>query len=113
MTRTRWIAVSLAALLAISQLLSAPVNGQAGSPLTTVADVPMPGAAVRFDYQSLDTSTGRLYLSHMNANQLVVFDVKKRIVVGILTVPRGFTAYGLCRSWAASTLRPLQSTKSL
>jgi len=65
-------------------LLAAPVRGQVGSPLTKVADVPMPGPAVRFDYQSLDTTSGRLYISHMNANQLVVFDVKKRAVVANL-----------------------------
>ena len=53
-------------------------------PLKQVADVPLPGAAVRFDYQSLDTSQGRLYIAHMNANQLVVFDTKKREVVANL-----------------------------
>src|SRR5205807_9926853 len=50
------------------------------SPLKRVADVQLPGAAVRFDYQSLDASQGRLYIAHMNANQLVVFDTKKREV---------------------------------
>src|SRR5258708_40305706 len=50
-------------------------------PLKKVADVPMPGLAVRFDYQSLDPSQGRLYIAHMNADQLVVFDTKKREVV--------------------------------
>ena len=54
------------------------------SPLKKVADIPLPGAAVRFDYQSLDTSQGRLYIAHMNANQLVVFDVKKRAVIANL-----------------------------
>jgi hypothetical protein len=44
----------------------------------------MPGPAVRFDYQSLDASQGRLYIAHMNANQLVVFDTKKREVVANL-----------------------------
>jgi len=57
--------------------------GQA-PPLKKVADVPLPGSAVRFDYQSLDTSQGRLYIAHMNANQLVVFDTKKRLVVANL-----------------------------
>ncbi len=52
--------------------------------LVTVADVPLPGAAVRFDYQSLDASEGRLYIAHMNADQLVVFDTKKREVIGNL-----------------------------
>src|SRR2546429_4071583 len=54
------------------------------SPLKRVADVPLPGAAVRFDYQSLGASQGRLYIAHMNANQLVVFDTKKREVIANL-----------------------------
>ena len=53
-------------------------------PLKKVADIPMPGPAVRFDYQSLDSSQGRLYIAHMNADQLVVFDTKKREVVANL-----------------------------
>ncbi len=39
---------------------------------------------MRFDYQSLDVSHGRLYIAHMNADQLVVFDTKKREVVANL-----------------------------
>jgi DNA-binding beta-propeller fold protein YncE len=54
------------------------------SPLAKVADVPLPGPAVRFDYQSIDSSQGRLYISHMNAGQLVVFDVKARTVAANL-----------------------------
>src|SRR6266852_2792371 len=54
------------------------------APLKKLADVPLPGPAVRFDYQSLDTSQGRLYIAHMNADQLVVFDTKKREVVANL-----------------------------
>jgi YVTN family beta-propeller protein len=67
------------------------------APLKKVADIPLPGSPVRFDYQSLDASQGRLYIAHMNANQLVVFDTKKRAVVanldgfpsvhGVLAVP--------------------------
>ena len=34
-------------------------------PLKQVADIRMPGPAVRFDYQSLDISSGRLYIAHM------------------------------------------------
>ena len=52
--------------------------------LKLVADVPMPGPAVRFDYQSLDVEHGRLYIAHMNADQLVVFDTQKRQVVANL-----------------------------
>ncbi|GAA3767130.1 hypothetical protein GCM10022270_29380 [Terriglobus aquaticus] len=52
--------------------------------MTTVADIPMPGAAVRFDYQTFDPSSGRLYIAHMNADQLVVFDTLKRQVLANL-----------------------------
>jgi DNA-binding beta-propeller fold protein YncE len=52
--------------------------------LITVADIPMPGPAVRFDYQTFDPSSGRLYIAHMNADRLVVFDTSKRRVVANL-----------------------------
>jgi DNA-binding beta-propeller fold protein YncE len=52
--------------------------------LITVADIPMPGPAVRFDYQTFDPSSGWLYIAHMNADQLVVFDTSKRRVVANL-----------------------------
>jgi DNA-binding beta-propeller fold protein YncE len=52
--------------------------------LQLVEDVPMPGPAVRFDYQSMDPEHGRLYIAHMNADQLVVFDTQKRQVVANL-----------------------------
>lgn len=57
--------------------------------LKQVADVPMPGPAVRFDYQSLDAEHNRLYIAHMNANQLVVFDTQNRQVVANLDGFRG------------------------
>jgi len=64
-------------------LLAGPqAAGSGNPPLRTVADIPMPGPAVRFDYQSLDQDQGRLYISHMNADQLVVFDTTTRHVVG-------------------------------
>jgi DNA-binding beta-propeller fold protein YncE len=52
--------------------------------LQLVAEVAMPGRAVRFDYQSLDPASGRLYIAHMNADQLVVFDTRSRQVVANL-----------------------------
>jgi DNA-binding beta-propeller fold protein YncE len=75
------------ALLAI-----APSAAQNSSPsadarkpvLRTIKDVPMPGPAVRFDYQSLDPASGRLYIAHMNADQLVVFDTVSQKVVSNL-----------------------------
>ena len=58
--------------------------GGSDSPLRLVADVPMPGPAVRFDYQSFDPTSDRLYIAHMNADQLVVFDTASRRVVANL-----------------------------
>src|SRR5579864_806388 len=52
--------------------------------LRTVAEIPLPGPAVRFDYQSFDETSGRLYIAHMNADQLMVFDTEKRSVVANL-----------------------------
>ena len=74
-------------------------------PLKKVADIPLPGPAVRFDYQSFDPTHGRLYIAHMNANQLVVFDVRKREVVANLD---GFpSVHGV---WAVPELNRLYAS---
>ena len=72
------------AALAVFLLCTSTAAQKPSPPLKKVADVPLPGPAVRFDYQSFDRTHGRLYIAHMNANQLVVFDVKKRQVVANL-----------------------------
>lgn len=59
-------------------------NEQGGAVLKEVAEIRLPGPAVRFDYQSLDQKNGRLYIAHMNADQLVVFDTEKRQVIANL-----------------------------
>jgi len=59
-------------------------SNQGNGVLTKVTDIPMPGPAVRFDYQSLDTTNSRLYIAHMNADHLVVFDTQKRQVLANL-----------------------------
>jgi YVTN family beta-propeller protein len=75
----------LAGILAFVPIVGVAVPQRADQPaLKVVADIPLPGAAVRFDYQSFDPSQGRLYIAHMNANQLVVFDTKKREVIAKL-----------------------------
>ena len=57
--------------------------------LTLVAAIPLPGPANRFDYQSFDPASGRLYLNHMDAGRLVVFDALRDSVVGQVTgLPR-------------------------
>ena len=81
--RTHVFAFALLASL-LSPVTLAGSNLSANSLLKKVADIPLPGPAGRFDYQSLDPSQGRLYIAHMNANQLVVFDTRKRLVIANL-----------------------------
>lgn len=83
--------------LATLLLLEGSDAVKAQSFLKTVADVPLPGGTTRFDYQSLDPKTGRLYLSHMGDGNVVVFDTKTNkvlanipgfpTVTGVLVVP--------------------------
>ena len=57
--------------------------------LRQVADIPLPGPANRFDYQSVDPAARRLYISHMNAGRLVVFDLDgARVVREVEGLPR-------------------------
>jgi DNA-binding beta-propeller fold protein YncE len=65
-------------------------------PLQTVARVPLPGPSVRFDYTSIDPTTNRLYIAHMDASQLLVLNLHTRRVIktipaagvhGVLAVP--------------------------
>ncbi len=55
---------------------------QQALPLKIVADVPLTGNATRFDYQSLDLQSGRLYIAHLADDMLTVFDIKTQKVVG-------------------------------
>ena len=55
----RQIGLPTLTVLALLSYAYAQTTGNHGkSPLRTVADVPLPGAAVRFDYQSLDGQRG-------------------------------------------------------
>lgn len=56
-------------------------------PLKLVANVPLPGPSNRFDYTSLDHTAGRLYIAHMNADQLLFFDIRERRVVKTIAAP--------------------------
>ncbi len=86
-------ALRLAAALGIGAgvaALPAPVPRSAPV-LTTVADVPLPGPAVRFDYQSLDTTSDRLYIAHMAAGQIIVVDIRARKVLATIAGMPGVT----------------------
>jgi YVTN family beta-propeller protein len=51
-------------------------------PLRTLTDVPLSGGATRFDYQSFDPGSARLYIAHLGDSVMTVFDANKDTVVG-------------------------------
>jgi len=72
-------------------------------PLRVLADVPLTGGTTRFDYQSFDSSSGRLYIAHLGSDLMKVFDVNKQTIVadvkdlkrvhGVLAVPELHRVY--------------------
>ena len=60
----RYLSIGAVLILALGVtrlLLAGPdAAGSGNAPLRIVVDIPMPGPAVRFDYQSLDQDQGRL-----------------------------------------------------
>ena len=80
-----------------------PAQPAPKSGLTLVATIPLAGPANRFDYQSFDAASGRLYLNHMNAGTLIVFNADSGKVIaevpdlrratGVLAVPSHHAVY--------------------
>lgn len=62
-------------------------------PLHVVADVPLPGDASRFDYESLDMNAHRLFIAHLGAGQIIVFDIQAQRVVA--TIPSIAEVHGV------------------
>jgi DNA-binding beta-propeller fold protein YncE len=57
--------------------------------LRRVREIPLPGPANRFDYQSIDAASGRIYMNHMDAGRTVVFDANDgKVIAEIADVPR-------------------------
>ena len=98
-----WVSVVLLLALATSM----PVRSQTGTvdrlPLTTVAEVPLPGNATRWDYASLDAKRHHLFLAHLGDSAVAVFDTVQRKVIatipdishvhGVLYVPQRDRVY--------------------
>jgi len=54
-----------------------------------VHEIPLPGPPNRFDYQSVDPASGRIYMNHMNAGTMLVFDADSGKVIREVTgLPR-------------------------
>jgi DNA-binding beta-propeller fold protein YncE len=73
-------------LTAISSLFADPASF-----LHPEEDVPLTGGVSRFDYQSLDTQSGFLYLAHTGAGQIVVFNTHLGKVAATLSGFPGVT----------------------
>jgi len=66
-----------------------PAQAAPKAGLTLVATIPLPGPANRFDYQSFDPASGRLYINHMNAGRLVVFNAdSSKVIAEVPDLPR-------------------------
>lgn len=72
-------------------------------PLRLVKEIALPGDSSRFDYASLDTDRGLLFIAHLGASQVIEVDVRADRVVrtinglpgvhGVLVVPSRHTVY--------------------
>jgi DNA-binding beta-propeller fold protein YncE len=92
MTPARWTAPAMP-----------PSPGALRGALLSVTDLPLPGPANRFDYQTIDATSRRLYISHMNAGEVIVFDLDSSRAIatvpgtpratGILAVPARHVVY--------------------
>ena len=91
MRKRRSVRAAALVLVLVAAAAAAAVTTRNGAdstlPLTLVENVPLPGPGNRFDYTSLDPTTGRLYIAHMDADQLLVFDIHKRRVMKTIAAP--------------------------
>src|SRR5947208_15553514 len=82
----------LAALKLLLAAAAAGATSAASLPLVLVADTPLPGRAVRFDYQALDAANKHLIIAHMNDDSVVVVNSRDGALVKVLpgiSTPRG------------------------
>jgi len=72
----------LCAALLLAGCSSSGAAPASSLPLKQVQDLPLPGGATRLDYQSLDPTTGRLYIAHLGDGTVQAVDLTKTAVVG-------------------------------
>ena len=94
--------------LALSAMLDAcAMAAQRTLPLRVLEDVPLPGATSRFDYESLDPRSGLLFIAHLGAGAVIVFDTRRRRVIkaidGIASVHGVLAVPELGRVYASAT----------
>ncbi|AJX40454.1 YncE family protein [Burkholderia pseudomallei] len=104
--------LALSAALALSGLaahraLRAARPAPALLALKRVADIPLPGGATRFDYESIDPNRRLLYIAHLGDAEIVVFDLRASQVtarIGDVSSVHGVLAVTeLSRVYASAT----------
>ncbi len=71
-------------VLVLAAILASTLQSEFGGLYRKVADIPLGPRTSRFDYESLDGGSGRLFVSKMGAGELLVFDVKQERLVATL-----------------------------
>jgi hypothetical protein len=78
-TRSRWVllatalAVVIAAVVVVLVARSSPSQQRAARsplPLRAVGELALPGGSSRFDYASLDSGQGLLFVAHLGASEI-------------------------------------------
>src|SRR5882724_4486196 len=84
-----WVttAVCLVAVVLLwGPLPASSLRANSGEPhLSMLIDLPLPGQPSRFDYQSFDPESKRLYFSHMGDGELLIVSTETRELVGRLS----------------------------
>jgi DNA-binding beta-propeller fold protein YncE len=87
-TSTNWTArLVIAAVLIGAACTKQPAQQPNSDPplqLRPVGEIPLPGDNSRFDYMSLDTQHGLLFIAHLGASEVVEVDVNAQRVVRII-----------------------------
>jgi hypothetical protein len=69
------LGLALALGLVVGVTTTSSFSQQLPATFYTVRDVPLPGDTSRFDYESLDPGAHRLYIAHLGASSMPVYDV--------------------------------------
>ena len=68
----------------LSKLNVSAGEGESTLGLRKLADIPLEGGTTRYDYLSIDPQRGLLFIAHLGAGQVVVFDLKQQKVAAYI-----------------------------
>jgi len=71
--------------IVLSKLNVSAGQSEAALGLRKLADIPLEGGETRYDYPSIDPQRGLLFIAHLGAGQVVVFDMKQQKVAAYIS----------------------------